>query len=55
MFQFSKIVKDLIWHAQEREFDGNLHHLFNSPSWKLVYICGMSLLLRLETLDLLFE
>ena len=26
------VAKDLIWHAQEREFDGKLRH----PSWTLV-------------------
>ncbi|RVW69554.1 hypothetical protein CK203_059352 [Vitis vinifera] len=31
-----KIAKDLIWHAQEREFDGKMRHPFDSPSWKLV-------------------
>ncbi|KAL6329317.1 hypothetical protein AAG906_016209 [Vitis piasezkii] len=33
---FPKIAKDLIWHAQEREFDGKMRHPSDSPSWKLV-------------------
>ena len=36
LFQSPKIAKDLIWHAQEREFDGKMRHPFDSPSWKLV-------------------
>ena len=36
LFRFQKIAKDLIWHAQEREIDGKMHHPFDSPSWKLV-------------------
>ncbi|RVW75383.1 hypothetical protein CK203_062331 [Vitis vinifera] len=36
LFQSRKIAKDLIWHAQEREFDGKMHHPSDSPSWKLV-------------------
>ncbi|RVW23622.1 hypothetical protein CK203_095835 [Vitis vinifera] len=27
---------DLIWHAQEREFDGKMRHPSDFPSWKLV-------------------
>ncbi|RVX18397.1 hypothetical protein CK203_006331 [Vitis vinifera] len=36
LFQSPKIAKDLIWHAQEREFDGKMRHPSDSPSWKLV-------------------
>ncbi|KAL6335840.1 hypothetical protein AAG906_040561 [Vitis piasezkii] len=36
LFQSPKIAKDLIWHAQEREFDGKIRHPSDSPSWKLV-------------------
>ncbi|RVW37618.1 PH, RCC1 and FYVE domains-containing protein 1 [Vitis vinifera] len=36
LFQSLKIAKDLIWPAQEREFDGKMHHPSDSPSWKLV-------------------
>ena len=36
LFGFQKIAKYLIWHAQEREFDGKMLHPFDSPSWKLV-------------------
>ena len=36
LFRSPKVAKDLMWHAQEREFDGKLHHPFDSPSWKLV-------------------
>ncbi|KAL6347740.1 hypothetical protein AAG906_026269 [Vitis piasezkii] len=36
LFQSRKIAKDLIWHAQEREFDGKMRHPSDSPSWKLV-------------------
>ncbi|RVX07613.1 hypothetical protein CK203_025127 [Vitis vinifera] len=35
MEQSPKIAKDLIWHAQEREFDGKMCHPSDSPSWKL--------------------
>ncbi|KAL6339385.1 hypothetical protein AAG906_032914 [Vitis piasezkii] len=30
------VPKNLIWHAQEREFDGKMRHPSDSPSWKLV-------------------
>ena len=36
MFQYSKIEKDLTWHAHEREFDGKMSHPSDSPSWKLI-------------------
>ena len=36
LFQSPKIAKDLIWHAQEREFNGKMRHPSDSPSWKLV-------------------
>ncbi|KAL6333211.1 hypothetical protein AAG906_028394 [Vitis piasezkii] len=36
MFQSSKIVKDLIWHAQDGKFDGKMHHPSDSPSWKVI-------------------
>ncbi|RVW79755.1 hypothetical protein CK203_058233 [Vitis vinifera] len=36
LFRSPKVAKDLMWHAQEREFDGKLHHPSDSPSWKLV-------------------
>ena len=36
LFRSPKIAKGLIWHAQEREFDGKLHHPSDSSSWKLV-------------------
>ena len=36
MFHSSKFAKDLIWHAQEREFDGKMCHPSDSPSWKLI-------------------
>ncbi|KAL6336240.1 hypothetical protein AAG906_011122 [Vitis piasezkii] len=36
LFQSRKFAKDLIWHAQEREFDGKMHHPSDSPSRKLV-------------------
>ena len=36
MFHSSRISKDLTWHAQEREFDGKMCHLSDSPSWKLI-------------------
>ncbi|RVW94942.1 hypothetical protein CK203_034622 [Vitis vinifera] len=36
MFQSSKIVKDLIWHAQGGEFDGKMRHPSDSPSWKVI-------------------
>ncbi|RVW94540.1 hypothetical protein CK203_030792 [Vitis vinifera] len=36
LFQSPKIAKDLIWHAQEREFDGKMRHPSDFPSWKLV-------------------
>ena len=36
LFQSSQIVKDLTWHANEREVDGKLHHPADSPAWKLV-------------------
>ena len=29
-------MKDLIWHAEKREFNGKMHHPSYSPSWKLV-------------------
>ncbi|KAL6345336.1 hypothetical protein AAG906_015819 [Vitis piasezkii] len=36
MFQSLKIAKELIWHAEERDFDGKMRHPSDSPSWKLV-------------------
>ena len=36
LFQSRKFAKDLIWHAQEREFDGKMCHPSDSPSWKIV-------------------
>ncbi|RVW67500.1 hypothetical protein CK203_063103 [Vitis vinifera] len=36
MFQSVKIAKELIWHAEERDFDGKMRHPSDSPSWKLV-------------------
>ena len=36
MFQSPKTAKDLIWHAQGEEFDGKMHHLSDSPSWKVI-------------------
>ena len=36
LFRSPKVAKDLIWHAQEREFDCKLRHPSDSPSWKLV-------------------
>ena len=36
IFQSSKIAKELIWHVEERDFDGKTHHSSDSPSWKLV-------------------
>ena len=36
IFQSSKITKKLIWHVEERDFDGKMCHPSHSPSWKLV-------------------
>ena len=36
MFQSSKIAKELIWHAEESNFDGKMRHPSDSPSWKQV-------------------
>ena len=36
MFQSSKIAKEFIWHAEERNYDGKMRHPSDSPSWKLV-------------------
>ena len=36
MFQSVKIARELIWHAEERDFDGKMRHPSDSPSWKLV-------------------
>ena len=36
MFQSSKIAKELIWHAEESNFDGRMRHPSDSPSWKQV-------------------
>ncbi|RVW86256.1 hypothetical protein CK203_043280 [Vitis vinifera] len=36
LFRSPTVAKYLIWHAQEREFDGKLRHPSDSPSWKLV-------------------
>ena len=36
MFHYVEIAKDLIWHAQEREFDGKICHPFDSPAWRVV-------------------
>ena len=36
LFQSPNISKDLIWHAQEREFDSKMRHPFDFPLWKLV-------------------
>ena len=36
MFQSTQIAKDMIWHAEQRDLDGQLRHPSDSPSWKLV-------------------
>ena len=35
MFQSSKIVEHLVWHAKDKEYDGKLSHPSYS-TWKLV-------------------
>ena len=35
-FRSVQITKDLRWHANEREIDGQLRHPADSPTWKLV-------------------
>ena len=36
MFQSSKTVKHLMWHAKDKEYDGKLCHSLDSSAWKLV-------------------
>ena len=36
MFLSLQTVKNLTWHAHEREIDGQLRHPVDSPAWKLV-------------------
>ena len=36
LFQSSQTAKDLTWHINEREIDGQLRHPADSPAWKLV-------------------
>ena len=35
-FQSAQTTKDLTWHANERQIDGQLRHPGDSPTWKLI-------------------
>ena len=49
MFQSLKITKELIWNAEERDFDGKMCHPSDLPSWKLVNHRWQSFPYNLET------